>query len=232
MSSTGQAPQQAENADHNEHPSVFRRSIQAVFSPFSPAALALLPRLARPARYTRADAIPETQPDSEGHQPTVRDYHAINLPPQVRVPKKVPTPIRVEGKVWFANERTWVSWLNIAVVLATLSLALFNASKDEVATYFAYTYAIISICVLIYGWAIYQYRINMIRRRDPGHFDNFWGPIILSIALFFAVLANFIIRVRELRRKGVPIPGAGLFGFANPANQTIPTVLGQQQRPF
>lgn len=34
----------------------------------------------------------------------------------------------------------------------------------------------------------------MIRRRDPGHFDNLVGPIILSIALFFAVLANFIIR--------------------------------------
>ena len=39
--------------------------------------------------------------------PTVRDYHAINsLPPQVRVPKKIATPIKVEGKVWFANERS------------------------------------------------------------------------------------------------------------------------------
>ena len=53
----------------------------------------------------------------------------------------------------------------------------------------------------------------MIRRRDPGHFgkilliihaqpqlilqnskDSLAGPIILSIALFSAVLANFIIR--------------------------------------
>jgi hypothetical protein len=106
MSSTDNVPLESEGPSHKEHPSILRRSIQAVFSPFSPAALALLPRLRRPARYTRADAIPETQPDSQGQQPTVRDYHAINLPPQVRVPKKMSTPIRVEGKVWFANERS------------------------------------------------------------------------------------------------------------------------------
>ena len=52
----------------------------------------------------------------------------------------------------------------------------------------------------------------MIRRRDPGHFgmafpiyhsysttiyppkDSLAGPVILSIALFSAVLANFVIR--------------------------------------
>lgn len=98
--------QETDHTEHSEHPSIIQRSLQAVFSPFSPAALALLPRLRRPARYTRADDIPETQPDSEGQQPTVRDYYSINLPPQVRVPKKVSTPIRVEGKVWFANERS------------------------------------------------------------------------------------------------------------------------------
>ncbi|KAF5359384.1 hypothetical protein D9756_003626 [Leucocoprinus leucothites] len=194
MASTEHVSLESENTTPNEHPSIIQRSLHAVFSPFSPSALALLPRLRRPRRYARADAIPDTQPDSEGQQPTIRDYHAINLPPQVRVPKKMPTPIRVEGKVWFANERTWVSWLNIAVLLATLSLALFNASKDDIATYFAYTYALVSICVLVYGWALYQKRISMIRRRDPGHFDNLWGPVILSVVLFFAVLANFIIR--------------------------------------
>jgi len=78
-----------------------------VFSPFSASALASLPVLNRPQRYTRADAIPETEGDVDGQRPTIRDYHAINsLPPQVRVPKKIATPIKVEGKVWFANERS------------------------------------------------------------------------------------------------------------------------------
>lgn len=169
--------------------------------PFTPSLLSRLPLTTRPTRYTRADAIPH----SGG---TVTDYHSISGPPiPVRVPKKIATPIRVEGKVWFANERTWISWLNISVLVATLALALFNASEDnQVARTFAYTYAFISVGVLIYGYLLYQHRITMIRRRDPGHFNMILGPIIVSVLLFFAVFANFVIRVRELQRKHVPIP--------------------------
>ncbi|KAF9001601.1 hypothetical protein BDQ17DRAFT_1244318 [Cyathus striatus] len=169
--------------------------IRRFLTPFSPSALASLPKLKRPARYMRADDIPDVQETEAGEMPSVRDYHAINsVPPQVRVPKKVPTPVRVEGKVWFANERTWVSWLNMSILLAMLSLALFNSSKDSIATAFGITYALISVCILIYGYTLYQHRITMIRRRDPGHFDALAGPVILSIVLFTAILANFIVR--------------------------------------
>ena len=90
---------------------IIRRSWAAMtdmLTPFSPAALASLPKNLRPSpKYTRADRIPETELDDEGNTPAVRDYHAINsLPPQVRVPKKIATPIKVETKVWLANERS------------------------------------------------------------------------------------------------------------------------------
>ena len=95
----------SEHAENTHRGSLFHRSWQAVLSPFSPSALASLPRVQRPARYFRADHIPEIEGTEE--RPTVRDYHAINsVPPQVRVPKKIATPIKVEGKVWFANERS------------------------------------------------------------------------------------------------------------------------------
>nr|GAT57368.1 predicted protein [Mycena chlorophos] len=183
-----------------------------LLSPFSPSALANLP--ARPVRYTRADNIPETEADEEGQRPAVRDYLSINHPApnsNVRVPKKVATAVRVEGKVWFANERTWVAWLNVAVLLGTLALALFNASKDPIARAFAYVYAIISVGVLIYGYVLYQHRITMIRRRDPRPFDVISGPIVVSTLLFVAVAANFMLRVRELRDKNVPIPGTNIY---------------------
>lgn len=93
----------AEDSQVDSQPSIIRRSWQAILSPFSPSALATLPNVRRPARYLRADGIPPT----EGERPTVRDYHSItSLPPQVRVPKKIPTSVKVEGKVWFANERS------------------------------------------------------------------------------------------------------------------------------
>lgn len=101
------------NGDGDEHRnSLLRRSWHAmsdILSPFSPSALASLPKktLRKRPRYTRNDNVPEAESDEHGQMPTVRDYHAINsVPPQVRVPKKIATPIKVEGKVWFANERS------------------------------------------------------------------------------------------------------------------------------
>ena len=121
----------------------------------------------------------------------------------------------------------WISWLNISILLATLAIGLFNASNDDIARDFAYFYALVSVGVLvrwfhpnnsipilpfqIYGYSLYQHRITMIRRRDPGHFgfvfplfnpsvtltlfvDALAGPVILSIALFIGILANFVIR--------------------------------------
>ncbi|EPQ52723.1 hypothetical protein GLOTRDRAFT_140362 [Gloeophyllum trabeum ATCC 11539] len=212
-------PQNGDGPHDERRNSLMRRSWYAMtdmLSPFSPSALASLPkRPKRAARYTRADHIPDTEQDENGQPPTVRDYHAINsVPPQVRVPKKIPTPIKVEGKVWFANERTWVSYLNIAMLMGTFSLALFNTSKDQIARNFAYVYAGLSVAIVVYGYLLYQYRITLIRRRDPNHFDQIWGPIVISIALFCAVLANFILRVRELRQSEViPAPSPTPTGF-------------------
>ena len=69
--------------------------------PFSSTALASLPKNLRVReREVRADRIPT---NSE-----TREYGAtgVTLPPNVRVPKKIATPIRVEGKVWLASERS------------------------------------------------------------------------------------------------------------------------------
>ncbi|VDB92286.1 unnamed protein product [Peniophora sp. CBMAI 1063] len=197
--------------------SMLRRSWHAMaerFSPFSPAAMAKLPKPNRPVRYTRADDIPDAEPDEEGNLPAVRDYHAINsVPTNIRVPKKVATPVRVEGKVWFANERTWIAYMNMAILIATFAVALFNASADDVSRYFAYFYALVSVGVLVYGYVLYQHRITMIRRRDPGHFDAIAGPVVISAFLFFGVLVNFIIRFREVQRKGAIPSGTQVLSY-------------------
>lgn len=83
-----------------------RRAWHALLSPFSATALARLPRVKRPEKYFRADAIPQTETNEAGDRPTVRDYHSINLPPNVRIPKKIASSVKVEGKIWFANERS------------------------------------------------------------------------------------------------------------------------------
>lgn len=117
----GKGPLRNQNTESGN---IIRRSWHAmsdILSPFSPSAIASLPNTQRPARYTRADAIPETEQDDEGQRPTIRDYHAINsLPSQVRIPKKIATPVKVEGKVWFANERSAYLFLFLYVVMVYL----------------------------------------------------------------------------------------------------------------
>jgi len=132
-----------------------------------------------------------------GDHPNYQSISGVN----VRIPKKIATPVKVEAKVWFANERTWLSYLNVSVLLGTLSAALFNASKDDVARNFAIAYALISLSVLTYGYVLYQKRVTLIKRRDPSHFDAIAGPILICIALFVAILTNFILRVREFDKE-------------------------------
>lgn len=188
--------------------SLMRRSWYSLLSPFSSSALASLPNVRRPARHLRADNIPESTADDNGERPTVRDYHSINsLPPKVHVPKKIATTVKVEGKVWFANERS-ASWFCISQKFRTQTLqhgfhglaflfflVLFpwdystrpKMISHELSPMFMLSLVYASWYVLhlvfscfwllkstskLYGYFIYQHRITMIRRRDPGHFGT------------------------------------------------------------
>ncbi|EJU05134.1 hypothetical protein DACRYDRAFT_20670 [Dacryopinax primogenitus] len=110
--------------------------------------------------------------------------------------------LKIEPKVWFANERTWISYLNNSILLGTLSIALYNAADktDTVARGFAYVYAAISLLILVYGFGLYQWRITLIKRKDAGHFISLIGPLTISVTLFSAVLVNFIVRVHQIRK--------------------------------
>jgi hypothetical protein len=40
----------------------------------------------------------------------------------------------------------------------------------------------------------------MIAARHPGSFDQLWGPLLICVALFVAILANFLFRLAEARK--------------------------------
>ncbi|KAL8651569.1 MAG: hypothetical protein Q9210_003178 [Variospora velana] len=81
-----------------------------------------------------------------------RQKHAIQLPPGVREPGRLMKdtgPVQVEPKVWLANQRTFVKWQHISVLLATLSLSLYNAAGDQqgVAQSLAIAYTLIATMI-------------------------------------------------------------------------------------
>ncbi|CAG8739714.1 8556_t:CDS:2, partial [Acaulospora morrowiae] len=114
----------------------------------------------------------------------------------VLTPTKVEGPIRVEPKVYFANERTFFSWMRFSVLLGTLSLGLFNAAtvENKTAMLFGAVYAFISVGVLIYSLLQYNKRNKMINGRYPGPYDDPIGPTFVCLSIFVAVGLNFYLK--------------------------------------
>jgi uncharacterized membrane protein YidH (DUF202 family) len=99
------------------------------------------------------------------------------LPPGVRIPQKTSTPVRVEPKVFFANERTYFSWMTFAVLLGSFSVALVNTG-DKIGKIAGLMYAMISLSTLIYGYGLYYRRHELIMARASGPYGKYFMPIL------------------------------------------------------
>jgi uncharacterized membrane protein YidH (DUF202 family) len=108
--------------------------------------------------------------------------------------KRIALPVRVEPKVFFANERTFLSWLNFTVILGGLAVGLLNFG-DRAGQISAGLFTLVAMAAMIYALVTFHWRAKSIRMRGQGGFDDRWGPTVLAFALFAAVLVNFILRV-------------------------------------
>jgi VTC domain/Domain of unknown function (DUF202) len=122
------------------------------------------------------------------------------LPPGVTKPQQLikdSGPVRVEPKVWLANQRTFIKWQHITVLLASLSLGLYNAAgvDNNIARGLAVVYTIIAIFAGVWGWWMYITRSTLIRQRSGKDFDNVVGPVVVCLSLVFALCLNFGFKV-------------------------------------
>ena len=107
--------------------------------------------------------------------------------------KRISLPTRVEPKVFFANERTFLSWLNFAVLLGGLGIGLLNFG-DSAGRIAAAAFTVVAMAAMLYALATYHWRAKSIRMRGQGGFDDRYGPTVLTILMFAAVIVNFILR--------------------------------------
>ncbi|KAJ2798932.1 hypothetical protein H4R20_004638 [Coemansia guatemalensis] len=122
------------------------------------------------------DNVPSTS--SRGNQPN----------------KRIAVPVRVEPKVFFANERTFLSWLNFAIVLGSLALGLLNFG-DKTGKIAGAAFTVIAMFVMVYALMLFQWRAERIRRREAGPYDDRIGPTILVVVLISAVVLNFYLKI-------------------------------------
>ncbi|TKA57225.1 hypothetical protein B0A53_01181 [Rhodotorula sp. CCFEE 5036] len=107
--------------------------------------------------------------------------------------KRIALPVRVEPKVFFANERTFLSWLSFSVVLGGLAVGLLNFG-DRVGKISAGMFTLVAMGMMLYALVTFHWRANAIRKRGSGPYDDRLGPTVLCLSLFAAVITNFILR--------------------------------------
>ena len=156
------------------------------------------------------------------------------LPPGVEKPTywlKDQGPLKIEAKVWLANQRTFVKWQHVTVLLASLSLGLYNAAgeNNNIARALAVIYTGFAIFAGVWGYWVYMWRASLIRKRSGRDFDNRLGPVIVCGGLAVALILNFAFKVRvprEFKRHEVTkIPVSKRHGLPRLKTRVIQSVL-------
>lgn len=141
------------------------------------------------------------------------------LPPGVTKPEKLlmhSTPVNVEPKVWLANQRTFIKWEHVSILLATLSLGLYNAAgkNNTIAHALGLAYTGIALFTGIWGYWVYLERSRLIRERSGKDFDQKLGPIVVALGLAAALCLNFGFKVSQYL--GSLWPGRHICSFEEP----------------
>ncbi|KAG1081907.1 hypothetical protein G6F42_022768 [Rhizopus arrhizus] len=132
--------------------------------------------------------------DSSGGKKMFEDTMYVKDPndPNNKIPVK---KVKVEPKVFFSNERTFIAWLQFCALLLSVALNLLNFG-DNVSRIAGAIFIGISAGIAIYALYQFERRAWMINRRIVGRYDDLWGPAVLCFLLVGALIVNFYLRFR------------------------------------
>jgi uncharacterized membrane protein YidH (DUF202 family) len=105
------------------------------------------------------------------------------------------TGVKVEPKVFFANERTFISWLQFCALLLTVALNLLNFG-DKTSRICGAMFLLIAMLLSLYALVRFQCRARMLRKQLEGRYDDVYGPVVLCILIVGALIINFWLRFK------------------------------------
>ncbi|KAL7427352.1 hypothetical protein ACHAXM_000830 [Skeletonema potamos] len=115
-----------------------------------------------------------------------------------------PTSVqKIEPKIFFANERTFLHWLHSGVTLYTIAagiLAFSSESHSLTAHWYAMALLPISLGFCLYALHLFLWRSEKIKTRIPGRWDDSRGPLILGTTLCCVLFINFVMKCKEIRK--------------------------------
>ncbi|KAI9474724.1 GTPase regulator Nrf1 [Coemansia sp. RSA 989] len=95
-------------------------------------------------------------------------------------------------KNYFANERTFINWLQLAVTMGGLGLALLNFGGNGIRVRIsAFVFETGALALIVYAYITFWHRANRLRRGERGSWDDQIVPTIVVIFFIFATAINF-----------------------------------------
>lgn len=141
----------------------------------------------------------------EGYESEDEEFE---LPPGVVKPTQLirqSGPVRVEAKVWLANERTFVRWLHVTTLLTALTFTIYSSVKEshfpQLATDLAYVYFALTLFSGVWAYAIYTKRLELIKMRSGRHLDGMFGPLVLAAILILTLVLEFGAGLKKWKAK-------------------------------
>ncbi|KAG6910837.1 hypothetical protein DXG01_007152 [Tephrocybe rancida] len=153
------------------------------------------------ADSARSSANEDDEANRLEDEPSTSDDRVLSRDWSAPAGKKIVVPLRIEPKVYFAAERTFLKWMNTAVFIGTIATTLLNFTKPEdsrgliSAAFFTFA----ALLAIAYSVGIFVYRSYRLRERHAeGLYYDKYGPTILCVVLFLALATNIGLRVSEM----------------------------------
>uniref|UniRef100_A0A7S2WKV1 SPX domain-containing protein n=1 Tax=Rhizochromulina marina TaxID=1034831 RepID=A0A7S2WKV1_9STRA len=106
---------------------------------------------------------------------------------------------KVEPKLHFANERTYIHWLHMAVHLAGLATAVLAFSpSDSLAEVYALLMLPLALVFVLYALFTFHWRDSKITTRQPVRWDDPYGPVIVGVSLILSLSIYFGLQLTEI----------------------------------
>jgi hypothetical protein len=140
--------------------------------------------------------------DDDGCDDTICSWMFPFCSPTNNVSFIAPTSVqKIEPKVFFANERTFLHWLHAGITLYTISSAMLVFSSQDGgqwAEWYAMALMPISLGFCVYALHVFLWRADRIKTRIPGRWDDPRGPYILGGFLVLVLSMNLCFKMIEI----------------------------------
>ena len=111
---------------------------------------------------------------------------------EIRAPpgKTICVPVRVEPKVYFATERTFLSWVSISILLGGVSTTMLTYGTPTTMLA-SIGFFVTALVVLFHAVRVYATRVVNIRMKKAVDYEDKVGPPMVCTFLLLSVLFSF-----------------------------------------